>query len=298
MNRVFKWISIGLGTLVLLVVVTAVVIYFLAGRRLNQHYIVNESTVIVSADEATLARGKHLVEAVSECTGCHGPALSGEAFWEDGMMGFLYSANLTSGEGGIGATYRDEDWARALIHGVNKEGRPLVLMPSHHYTNYSDADLGAIIAYLKTLPPVDKVHPAPRIGPLARFLLTVGALPPLPAERIDHNAARPTMPTEGATAAYGQYLVMGAACAECHGEALAGGQADPNEPVGPNLTPGGPLGSWQQTDFLAMMRTGLRPDGTALHEFMPWYKYRDMSDVELEAIWRYLETLDPLPSAR
>ncbi len=297
MKRIFKWIGIVLGALVLLVVAALLIIYFIAGQRLNQTYVFTTPALPISTDEVTLTRGKHLVETVSECTGCHSPDFSGRAFWEDGMMGFLYSANLTSGEGGIGATYSDEDWARVFIHGVNQQGRPLVLMPSHQYTHYSDADLGAIIAYLKTLPPVNNVHPAPRIGPLGRVLLTLGALPPLPAERIDHNAPRPTMPAEGATAEYGSYLVHGAACRECHGAELAGGQADPNEPIGPNLTPTGRLGNWSQEDFFKTIRTGVRPDGTTLHEFMPWYKYRDMSDGELEAIWHYLESLTPLPSA-
>ncbi|MEZ4675585.1 MAG: cytochrome c [Caldilineaceae bacterium] len=297
MKRLLKWLGIVLGSLLGLIIVVVLGIYLIAGQRLNRTYTVNTPAIEIPTDEAALARGEHLVETVSECSGCHGPDFSGRAFWEDGMMGYLYSANLTSGEGGIGATYSDEDWVRALVHGVSKSGRPVVLMPSHHYTNYSDADLGAIVAYLKALEPVDKVHPTPALGPLSRILLTLGALPPLPAERIDHNAARPATPAEAPTAAYGQYLVSGAACRECHGDQLAGGQADPNEPAGPNLTPGGRVGEWTQENFFSTILTGIRPDGTALHEFMPWYKYRDMSNTELEAIWHYLESLEPLPSA-
>lgn len=168
---------------------------------------------------------------------------------------------------------------------------------NYQYTRYSDEDLRAMIAYLKSLAPVDNVQPAPQVGPLGRILLTVGALPPLPVERIDHNAPRPVAPAEGATADYGEYLVNGAACAECHGAELAGGQASPEDPPGPNLTPEGRLGDWTQADFFSTIRTGVRPDGTALHEFMPWYVYRDMTDTELEAIWHYLDSLEPLPSA-
>lgn len=297
MKQILKWLGIVLGSLILLIIIAVGTIYILAGQRLNQGYVVNTPTITIPTDEAAIARGRHLVETVSECSGCHLHDFSGEPFWQDAVMGNLYSANLTSGRGGIGATYTDEDWVRALVHGVSKDGRPLVLMPSHHYTNYSDADLGAIVAYLKTVPPVDKSHPATALGPLSRLLLTVGALPPLPVERIDHNAPRPTAPPEGPTAEYGRYLVDGAACAECHGDQLAGGQADPNEPIGPNLTPDGRLGTWSQQDFFSTIRTGVRPDGTTLHEFMPWYKYRDMSDTELEAIWHYLESLEPRADA-
>lgn len=297
MKRFFKWLGIVLGSLLIFLVIVFAALYVIAGQRLNHTYLVNTPVIPIPTDDAALARGQHLVEIVSDCTGCHGADFSGSTFWEDGMMGYLYAANLTSGKGGIGATYGDEDWVRALVHGVNKQGRPLLFMPSHHYTNYSDADLGAIIAYIKAQPAVDKIHPAPQIGPLGRVLLTLGALPSLPAERIDHNAARLAAPPEAATVEYGEYLVNGAACAECHGDQLAGGQADPNEPGGPNLTPAGRLGDWSQADFFTTIRTGIRPDGTALHEFMPWYKYREMSDVELEAIWLYLKTLAPLPSA-
>ncbi|MCB0110653.1 MAG: c-type cytochrome [Caldilineaceae bacterium] len=297
MKRLLKWLGFTIGALLVVLIVAAIGIYVIAGQRLNRTYSFTTPALVIPTDEAAIARGKHLVETVSECTGCHAADFSGRAFWEDGMMGYLYSANLTSGAGGIGATYSDEDWIRVFIHGVNKDGRPLVLMPSHHYRNYSDEDLAAMIAYLKTQPPVDSVHPAPKLGPLSRTLLTLGALPPLPAERIDHDAPRPSAPAEGPTADYGAYLVQVAACAECHGDALAGGQADPNEPAGANLTPGGRLGDWTQDDFFNTIRTGVRPDGTTLHEFMPWYKYRDMSDTELEAIWHYLESLEALPSA-
>lgn len=297
MKRFFKWLGIILGSLIVLLAITFAASYVIAGQRLNRTYTVSTPAILIPTDEAALTRGQHLVEIVSDCTGCHADDFSGRAFWEDRMMGYLYAANLTSGQGGIGATYSDEDWARVFIHGVNKTGRPLLMMPSHHYTNYSDADLGAMIAYLKAQPAVDKIYPAPQIGPLARILVTVGALPALPAEQIDHNAPRPTAPPTATTAEYGNYLVNVAACAECHGAQLSGGQAAPDEPGGPNLTPAGRLGDWSQADFFTTIRTGIRPDGTALHEFMPWYKYREMSDVELEAIWLYLKTLAPLPSA-
>lgn len=297
MKRFIKWLGILVGSVILLLAIAFVVLYLIAGQRLNRTYTVSTPAIPIPTDEAALARGRHLVEIVSDCTGCHAADFSGSAFWEDGLMGYLYAANLTSGQGGIGATYSDEDWARVFIHGVNRTGRPLLFMPSHHYTNYSDADLGAMIAYLKAQPAVDKRQPAPQVGPLARVLLTVGLLPPLPAEQIDHEAARVATVPEAATAEYGNYLVTVAACAECHGTQLAGGQADPNEPGGPNLTPAGRLGAWSQADFIATIRTGIRPDGTALHSFMPWYTYREMSDIELEAIWLYLKTLAPLPSA-
>jgi len=61
--------------------------------------------------------------------------------------------NLTTGKGGIGSIYSDADWEKALRHGVGSDQRGLMFMPSQAYYHFSDAGLGALIAYLK-----DTVH--------------------------------------------------------------------------------------------------------------------------------------------
>lgn len=74
----------------------------------------------------------------------------------DGEIGiYLPAPNLTAGKGGIGATYTDADWERAIRHGIGGDNRVLAIMPSNYFSHYSDADLAAVIAYLKTFPPVD-----------------------------------------------------------------------------------------------------------------------------------------------
>lgn len=71
-------------------------------------------------------------------------------------------------------------------------------------------------------------------------------------------------------------------------------QAGPGKPIGPNLTPSGELGSWSQNDFFQLMRTGQTPSGRQINDFMPWRYYGQMSDMELESIWLYLQSLEPL----
>ena len=66
----------------------------------------------------------------------------------------LHAANLTRGRGGIGATYSDEDWVRVLLHGVRKDGRSVVFMPSHDF-RFTRRDMGDIIAYFRSVPPVE-----------------------------------------------------------------------------------------------------------------------------------------------
>ena len=58
-------------------------------------------------------------------------------------------------------------------------------MPSQHFNNISDEDLGAIIAYLKTLPPVDNELEESGLALLGRIIVVfAGDL--LPATEIDH----------------------------------------------------------------------------------------------------------------
>ena len=109
---------------------------------------------------------------------------------DDPVFGRLVASNLTAGKGGVGGSYSDTDFVRAIRHGVRPDGTPLVLMPAEYYNKYNDEDLGAIIAYIKSLPPVDNELPETMAGPLARlFVLLEPSL--LPAQLIDHDASRP-----------------------------------------------------------------------------------------------------------
>lgn len=110
-------------------------------------------------------------------------------------------------------------------------------------------DLGALVAYLKSVAPVDNAPRETNLAPLAYILIALGQFDSLlSAEYIDHDAPLPNAPAQGATQAYGHYLMSIASCRDCHGEELAGGQAGPGEPIGPNLTPGGELGGWDVSD--------------------------------------------------
>lgn len=198
--------------------------------RLNKTYDVGVASVPINNDAATLARGEHLVKAVTACAECHGEGLRGEAFFNDPAMGTVVSANLTSGEGGIADAYSDEDWIRAIRHGVDPEGKPLLVMPAQHFQNMGAADLGAMISYLKTAPPVDNAPPATELTPLAYILVALGQLNDLiPAGHVNHDAPIPEAPAEAANRASGEYLVSIATCRDCHGAELAGGQAGPGE---------------------------------------------------------------------
>jgi mono/diheme cytochrome c family protein len=297
MKRVFKWIGIVLGGLVGFLLLTAVILHFVGLSRLNNAPEVATKPVSVPVDAAAVARGEHLVNVVSSCGLCHGENLGGQVFFDGEVGSYVFAANLTAGAGGVGATFSDADWERAIRHGVGGDGRVLVIMPSNFYQHLSDADLGAIIAYLKTAPPVDNDLGVRRIGfPGSIMGGTIGFNDFTRINGIDHANVGAKSATEGATAAYGEYLVNIALCGECHAANLAGIVGEDGPPPGPNLTPGGDLASWTEADFMAAMRTGQTPDGRSLDpEMMPWPTFSQMSDTELQAIWTYLQSLPALP---
>lgn len=247
----------------------------------------------VHGDPATVAWGAHLV-AREGCAECHGADLGGHVILDDAAIGTLVAPNLTPGR--QGAALADADWERAVRHGVRRDGTPLLLMPAHEYTGRADDELAAMIAYLRTVPAVDRPSRRPSIGPLARLLLLTGDLALVPAERVAHAAPHPSTMPAAPTAAYGAYLASG--CIGCHGARLAGGPiagGPPDWPPAANLTPAG-LGRWTHGDFVRALRTGRRPDGSPLRPPMSIGATSAMTDVELAALWAYLRTLPALPT--
>lgn len=269
-------------------------IYSWTERRLERRFETPETRVATSDDAPTRDRGEHIVRAVAQCTTCHGEDLSGGVAADDWWRGRLDAPNLTPGQGGIAAR-SDLELERAIRHGVDPKDRPILLMPSHTLQVLSDSDLAAVVSYLRSLPAVDREARPRWVGPFTRLVLFVGAAPEfISAEIIDHAGVGREM-TPGPTPEYGEYLLEIGLCRVCHGADLEGGLhplASAEEPPPPRLAPGGALAGWSEDDFIAAMRKGRTPDGRFLDElFMPWRVTGRMSDHELVAIWRYLQSL-------
>lgn len=292
MKKVLKWLGIGLAGLVGLIIIAAVVVVVITNQRVNATYDIAVESVEIPSDEEALARGEH-VATVRGCTDCHTKNLAGGTLIDEPAIGQINPANLTAGAGGIGGSYTDTDWVRSIRHGVGPDGKPLIFMPSQEFYFLSDEDLGALIAYLKTVPPVDNQSPAITIGPLGRVLFLAGQLDLVPAEKIDHEAPRPAASASGVTAAYGEYLAVG--CVGCHGSGFSGGPipgVPPDWPAAANLTPGGDLANWSEQEFIDTLRNGFTPESKVLDpQYMPWPTFSQMTDDELAALWLYLQSL-------
>lgn len=249
--------------------------------------------------ERAIERGRHLVDARYACVECHGRDFGGGTMLDDPMIGRLLGPNLTTGRGSRTLDYTTRDWERIVRHGVRPDGRPSA-MPSEDFLRMTDQELSDIIAYIRSRPAVDREIEPVSLGPIGTVLIATGALP-LSVDRIgDHasaHALRP--PAMEPTVELGEHLV--GVCTGCHRPTLEGG---PN-PAGPpdwlpaaNLTPHADgLASWTREDFVRAMRHGTRPDGTRLgvpmSQMLPYGQA--MTDVELQAMWAYLRTVEPRP---
>jgi mono/diheme cytochrome c family protein len=293
-----KVVALVVAGVVLVIAAGSASIFYISDNRLTQKIDVPVELIVVPTDITSVQRGQHLASAVAACVDCHGPNMAGKVFIDDPGLGRIVPPNLTRGRGGLGGTFTNADFVRAIRHGVDPSGRQLLIMPSDDYNHFSDADLGAIIAYIRSMPSIDTTLPSSEIRALGRILFATGQLTLQPAANIDHFAPRTPLPPSGVTSEYGAYLALNAGCPSCHGPGLSGGkipQAPPNTVPAANITPAG-LGAWSEADFFKVMRTGTRPDGRRLDPFMPWPYFAQMTDDELRAIWRFLQVIPPRPT--
>jgi|CXWL01.1.fsa_nt_gi cytochrome c553 len=276
MKKFFKWTGIVLGALIVLTLLTGLVMYPIGMKKITKTYPnIMVETVNIPTDADAIARGKH-VSVIWACTKCHGEDLSGRLLTNDPIEGTIptFAAipapNLTSGNGGIGQSYTETDWVRAIRHGLKPNNQAVIYM---YVSTISDQDLGDLIAYLKQIPAVDTDSPAISYGPFLPVAPALGIFTPA-AELINHNAPHQEDPVPGATVEYGKYL--SAICTQCHGNGISNA-----------------VKNWKQEDFIRTFNTGVLPDGRQLGPTMSSKTFNEMNDTELMALWLYFSSAKP-----
>ena len=273
--------------------------------------------ITASTDSALIARGKYLAFGPAHCATCHVPMDKMEAV-ENGLEmplsggwtldippGTFRAMNLTPDpETGVG-NYTDGELARALRHNVKRDGT--VLMPFMAFQHLSDYDLKAVISLLRSQPAVKNEIPETEYKFLGKALLAFGAITP-----VGPSMAPPAHVPMDSSIAYGEYVANSVGnCRGCHtefdmrtgkyiGGEFGGGnimESDPHIPglsfVTPNLTPhptDGHMIEWDEENFVKRMQAGRVHKGSP----MPWGANSKMTETELKAIWRYLQTLEPI----
>ncbi|MGV3558956.1 c-type cytochrome [Larkinella arboricola] len=317
MKKVFRILGIIAGVVVLLIAGSVAYI------KTALPNVGPAPELTIQADSAQIARGKYLANHVAVCIDCHserdwkivgGPLVAGtegkggEPFTRDmGFPGSYYAKNLTPAHL---SGWSDGEIYRAITTGVSKDGHALFpVMPYRNYGQMDPNDIKAVIAYVRTLKPIEN--------------------PAIPASQSDFpmNLIINTMPTksEGSkrpepadSVAYGKYMLTFAGCGECHtpvddkgqplpGMTLAGGRTFAM-PVGTvrsaNLTADAEtgIGRWTKEAFITRFKAAEKDDFThpatlehaEFNTLMPWRMYAGMSEQDLGAIFTYLKTVTPV----
>ena len=294
-----RWVKIGGGTVAVLALLAGAAVFTglrLADTKMQRKVEVAVRPVAWSSDAAAVERGRYLY-ASRGCVDCHGANGGGRSFVEDGKGLRIRGPNISPGPGTVVASYRPDDWVRTIRHGVAPSGRPILVMPSEDYNRFTDADLSALVAYVKSLPPVAGEPGAVEFPLPVRVLYGFGAIQDA-ASKIDHALAPAQPVAEGVNLAHGAYVAN--MCLGCHGAQLAGGRiagGPPDWPAASNLTPGAGTVMTRYADadaLLRLFRTGKRPDGTPV-QVMPFESLREMNETDVRALHLYLRTLQPRP---
>ncbi len=313
MKKVVKIIVYSAIVLVVLVI-TAVVYITTALPNVGE-----PENIKVELTPARIERGKYLATNVAVCVDCHSPhdwtklggpmdttrlGAGGEKF--DAGVGFPGSVVVPNITPYNLKSWTDGELFRAITTGVRKDGSAIFpLMPWKFYSKMDREDVYAIIAYVRTLKPIEATHPKASLDfPLNILVHTM-----------PQKAELGQIPNPADSVSYGKYLVTSAGCMDCHsqdsnGEYLpgleyAGGKAFKVGGItvnSANITPDAKtgLGSWTSEQFVAKFKSYADVSKAPLvkagefQTIMPWWNYANMTKVDLKAVYAYLRTLKPV----
>lgn len=274
-----------------------------------------------TAEENLLARGEYLVEGIVGCGNCHngrdenGELVPGLEYGgnfvinEPGPEGSIafsaYAPNISSHpEHGIGA-WTDEEIERAIREGISRDGRvmgPPMAFP--YYREISTPDMNAIIAYLRSVPAVDREVEA------STYYIP---LPPNWGPPVTDPV--PEVP-RGNTVEYGRYVAHALGhCTQCHTPLVEGVEDFTRMGAGGNIFPQPfgyewaalarnitsheteGIGAWTDDEIKRAIVDGISRDGRELLPFMGFSFYERISDEDLDAIVTFLRSLPPTTAA-
>lgn len=286
-----------------------------------------------AGEDPLITRGRYLVNDVSQCPFCHTPRrqdglpdptrfLAGvdcvvDADPLNDEVGCIHARNLTNHATGL-ANASDDEIKDAILNGIGTDGRNLLpLMPYWVFHNMTGEDTDAIVAYLRTVPPVQHMSP-PNQPP---FTPPAEVVPPIDPDDIP-------MPSDGfpdpESALRGRYLTsMASVCVDCHtpetepgsfmfdfSKIMGGGRGFPaalfGYPVPPypevifttNLTPDATgLEGYDRDDIIRVMKDGLDPDGDGIcapTHSGPSSPYAGLTDADVTDIANYVLSLPPV----
>ena len=257
-------------------------VYAVTQYRLTKTYDVPLTAIAVPHDAASIAEGKRLV-GIYHCGSCHGEHYQGQEFLKADNVATIIAPNLTERI----PTYSDPELARLVRHAVKRDGHNAWMFASGMYTPISDADLGKMIGYFRTLTPVKgDALPDNSFGPIGRSLILAGQLP-IMAEVIDHKSVH-SLGQDTTLVGRGKYLTM-TVCSGCHGGPTLQGSNDPHM-TSPALII---ATSYTRDQFHRLIQTGegnRKKDCGEMSKVAKGFLH-NLNDRETDAIYAYLRTL-------
>ena len=280
MKGVVRWTVVVLVSLLALIVVAYAVVYVLSERVLRRTYDVPSVTISLPTDSESIAEGARLATTRGCFGGCHGKEAHGAVMFDEPMIARIVAPNLTASF----RRYSDAQLAVIIRTGLRPDGRSVLVMPAEEYMSLTDADLGRIMAFLKSLPPADGPGPNVTPGPLGRIGLATGKFKTVAQLIAD---AKPPPEATGEQAIFGRYLAR-TTCTSCHGTDLRG--ASTPDFVAPDLRIAGAYSLEQFTDLI---RKGEALGGRKLETMGPWARQElsKLKDEEIAALYAYLHGL-------
>lgn len=309
--KILKWTGIVLGILILAVVIA---VYAMYPPKMEAPL----PDIKASTDSAVIAHGKYLVYGTAHCAECHSGTredfkngIPMEQLTPSGGMvftfpgGAIHAKNLTPDKETGTGRYTDAELARMIRYGVRPNGQ--IMFPFMAYGDVSDEDLTAIISYLRSIPPVKNEIPDDHLNFMMKGVMAFFIKPYPPTGEIPKSVKPDT------TAAYGKYLATAVSgCEFCHtkfdemtgkltGIPFSGGGKTPSATeeegvwiITPNLTPDpetGRITEWSYERF----RERFQQQGRLIKEsIMPWEAFKNYSDNDLKAVYKYLMSLPPV----
>ena len=277
MKRVLKWIGIGVAGVVGLILAAALGIFLVSSYMLGQEHKAKAETL--AQPSAALLADAPRQARIQGCVTCHGEGLSGRVMIDGMPFARVYAPNLTE----VASRATDQQLAAAIRQGIGHDGRALYIMPSPQYSRMSDAEVAALIRFIRSQKRVPGEIHGFEAGPIGHFAVATGGLPSAMSLMEDFRTRMPI--DAGPAHAAGRRLVANG-CSECHGPAVEG-QTMPNGVEPPDLTI---AAAYDYEQFRTLLRTGKTPGNKELG-LMKEVAQKDfvhLTDGEIKAIHDYL----------
>ena len=277
MKRFLKYLGVILGSVIALTLCAGLYLFIASQRVIARSYDVPLSSFNAPDDRKAVRRGERLA-TIYGCNNCHGADLTGSDLFNEPGVAHITAPNLTQAV----KDYTDGQLERLIRHGIKSDGRSAWIMPAMMFNRLTDADLGAITAYVRSFPAKEGIERQTSIGPLGRIGILTGQFTPQAAQ----VKSLPQLATAAADdpLSQGRYLVM-TSCTECHGARLEGSAylKSPNLAIAAAYSP---------DDFATLMRdgVGLGRRQLGLMSEVARARFSHFSDGEVRAIRGYLET--------